>query len=118
MEHSAVVLKAVSEVLPLERFIWAVIPSSKQNTDVNGKHTQALGWVTVRTASGHRAPPCCPQVRSAARAEPSTGAGVPCRETGRAEKSRGRGGLAAVTQRRGAPGSDRYFLFPCRRRGC
>lgn len=53
-------LKAVSEVFPLERFRWAMIPSSKQHTDVNGKHTQALGWVTVRAASGGRAPPCPP----------------------------------------------------------
>lgn len=102
MEHCAVVLKAVSEVFPLERFRWAMIPSSKQNTDVNGKHTQALGWVMVRPASGDKAPPCppagplcCPgPARGASgRAGDQTRGQSrgPLPGTGRAEKSRGAG---------------------------
>lgn len=99
MEQCAVVLKAASEVFRLERFRWATIPSSKQNTDVNGKHTQALGLgdgAPCQRRQGSAVSPrrsalgagCLGQSRGP---DPRDRAAVPCRDTGRAEKSRGAG---------------------------
>lgn len=113
-------------VFPLERFRWATIPSSKQNTDVNGKHTQAPGLGGGHPASGGGAPPCplaAPLWAGGAsgRARGPHWGTDPRSPAGTRDGQRragGRGGPAAVTQRRGAPGCDRYFLFPRRRRGC